>query len=163
MTCRSLSMAGAFLLAACGSPGPDLSTEVRRTIEANNANAEKWYASGDVDSLVSLFAEDVWQMPPNHLPLTGRKAVREFWSGAFKMGQWQFDLNVEDVAVSGRLAVERGKYRVGFVAAPGAPPGMESFVDQGNYVVFWRKEADGVWRAVWDAPVSELPMAKEQK
>jgi hypothetical protein len=35
---------------------------------------------------------------------------------------------------------------------------MASFEDRGNYLVHWRLEADGQWRAVGDAPVSELPI-----
>jgi hypothetical protein len=34
---------------------------------------------------------------------------------------------------------------------------MTSFTDHGNYVTYWREEPDGEWRAVWDAPVSEVP------
>src|SRR5258705_13537217 len=75
-----LLLAATLGVLACGSPGPDDASEARRAIEANNASVERWYASGGVDSLISLFAEDAWQMPPNHPPLTGRGAIPEFWS-----------------------------------------------------------------------------------
>jgi ketosteroid isomerase-like protein len=39
---------------------------------------------------------------------------------------------------------------------------MPSHEDRGNYVVLWRLEADGEWRIVWDAPVSELPLPGSQ-
>jgi hypothetical protein len=35
---------------------------------------------------------------------------------------------------------------------------MVSFEDRGNYLVHWWHESDGQWRAVGDAPVSELPI-----
>jgi hypothetical protein len=60
------------------------------------------------------------------------------------------------------MAIERGKYVLTFTAGNNAPTGMDSFEDRGNYLVHWRKEADGVWRAVSDAPVSELPLPPKQ-
>ena len=33
---------------------------------------------------------------------------------------------------------------------------MAGFEDHGNYLVQWRHESDGEWRAVVDAPVSEV-------
>lgn len=131
---------------------------VRETIERHNANAARWYAKGDVESLASLFAADAWQMPPNSPPLVGRDAIREFWRNAVRWGNWNFTLNVQTVEVSEPIAVERGKYVLTFAAGPSTPPGMNSFEDRGNYLVHWRHEPDGEWRIVSDAPVSELPM-----
>lgn len=97
-------------------------------------------------------------MPPNAPPLAGRDALVGFWSEAVKWGQWSFHLETHDVIASPPLAVERGKYRLSFEAGPGAPRDMSSFQDHGNYVVVWRHEADGEWRILWDAPVSEVPL-----
>jgi len=135
---------------------------VRAAIEKHNANAERWYASGQIDSLASLFAEDAWQMPPNAAPLVGRKAVREFWAQAVQWGRWQFSLKTQEGVESGPSAMERGKYAVRFTAGPRAPPGMHSSDDAGNHVVLWRKESDGEWRITWDAPVSERAPAAAQ-
>lgn len=73
-------------------------------------------------------------------------------------GAWDFTLETRDVAVDGAMTVERGSYRLAFTAGPDAPPGLDSFEDRGNYLVHWRREADGQWRIVGDAPVSELPL-----
>ena len=132
--------------------------DVRQAIERHNANAVRWYAAGDVDSLVSIFAEDAWQMPPNSPPLVGRVAIREFWRNAVRWGKWEFTLKTQTVDVGGLMAVERGKYVLRFTAGSGAPAGMSSFEDRGNYLVHWRQEADKQWRVVADAPVSELPL-----
>jgi uncharacterized protein (TIGR02246 family) len=132
-------------------------TRVREIIEGRNAEAVRSYADGDADALASLFSEDAWQMPP-HLPaVVGRKAIREFWRAALQWGDWDFTLSTQTVEVSDPVAVERGKYVLRFEAGVGAPPGMKSFEDRGNYLVHWRNEG-GDWLVAADAPVSELPL-----
>ena len=133
------------------------SDEVRRSIEKQNAIAVRAYATGDVEALASIVAEDAWQMPPNLPAVVGRAAIREFWRGAFGWGKWTFAFDTQAVDVSGPLAVERGRYMLRFMAGAGAPPGMNSFEDRGNYLVHWRQGSDKQWRVVADAPVSELP------
>jgi ketosteroid isomerase-like protein len=147
-----------LVLSACASVSLQDPREVRSIIERHNSDAARWYASGEIDSIASMFAEDAWQMPPNSPALVGREAIRQFWSQAVKWGRWEFSLQTQDVSVSGPIAIERGKYLLKFVAGPGAPPGMASFQDRGNYLVHWRRDRDGEWRAVSDAPVSEMPM-----
>jgi len=144
-------------LSACTSDTQSVRS-VRDAIVRQNATAVRGYADGNVDAVASIFAADAWQMPPNNPPLVGREAIRAFWRQAVRWGKWEFTLETEDVEVSGSIAVERGKYVVRFTAGPGAPPGMASAEDRGNYLVHWRQEADGQWRVAADAPVSELPV-----
>lgn len=147
------------LLLTSGCPSaPATTPPVRAVIDDHNRAIERYYASGATDSLASMFARDAWQMPPNNPPLVGQDAIKGFWQMAMGWGKWKFSLRAEDVQTSGSIAIERGKYTTTFVAGAGAPPGMTSVSDQGSYVVYWRREADGNWRIVWDAPVSEIPL-----
>jgi ketosteroid isomerase-like protein len=127
---------------------------VRAIVDRHNKNLEQMYAIGNIDAVVEVFAEDAWQMPPNQPALVGRDAIRNFWRQAVQWGKWEFSLQAQDVAVSGPLAVERGKYVLRFTAGSSAP--FPSFVDRGNYLVHWRRDPDGEWRIVADAPVSEV-------
>ncbi|MEO7041244.1 MAG: nuclear transport factor 2 family protein [Gemmatimonadaceae bacterium] len=145
-------------LTACTATQSQNPKEVRSIIERDNAKADQWYAAGEIDSVASMFAVDAWQMSPNNPPLVGREAIRQFWSQAVKWGKWDFTLTTQDVSVSDSIAVERGKYLLKLVAGSAAPPGMGSLEDHGNYVVYWRRDPDNEWRAVWDAPISEVPL-----
>lgn len=148
-----LALLLAVLLGCQRRPAADPQA-VRQTIEAYNASRARWYVAGEADSLVSVLAEDVWYLPPNMAPFVGRDSLRAFWARAFKWGRWEYARQTAEVVVSGVIAVERGRYTLTFTAGPESP--IPPFQDRGNYVVLWRQDSDGQWRAVWDAPVSEL-------
>src|SRR3954469_10698586 len=139
---RTAAILTVAALAGCAVGPRQSADEVKQLIERNNANAVRWYASGDIESLAFMFAEDAWQMPPNSAPLIGRESIRRFWRDAVKWGKWEFTLQALDVTVSGPVAVERGKYSLKFTAGAAAPPGMSSFQDRGHYLVHWRLEPD---------------------
>lgn len=142
------------VILGCQGGAPDAET-ARHAIESHNANAERWYLAGQADSLATLFAEDAWQLPPNMPPVVGRDSLRAFWTRAFTWGRWEFDLQSQDVITSGPIAFERGRYTLTFT--PGDQSPIPAVADRGNFVVLWRRGQDGQSRAVWDAPVSELP------
>jgi ketosteroid isomerase-like protein len=129
---------------------------VRYIIDSLNNQFVTLIAAGQADSASTLFANDVWQMPPNMMPLVGRDSVRAFWTSMTKSGKVEFDLQTQDVIAADSIAVERGSYNLKYAAQPGSR--IPSFVDHGNYVVLWRGDPDGHWRIVWDAPVSTVPM-----
>jgi ketosteroid isomerase-like protein len=129
---------------------------VRYIIDSLNNRIASLIAAGQPDSASMLFASDVWQMPPNMMPLVGRDSLRTFWTNMTTNGKVEFDLQTQDVIAADSIAVERGSYNLKYAARPGAT--IPSFVDHGNYVVLWRQDADGHWRIVWDAPVSTVPM-----
>ncbi|WP_455170285.1 YybH family protein [Aegicerativicinus sediminis] len=130
--------------------------DVKQIIEAKNAKISNWYAEGQIDSVANHFAPNAIQFPPNMTPLRGRENFKEVWKQNVQIGKWNFSLNTQDVKLSGDLATELGSYTLDFVANEKSP--IPSMSDKGNYVVLWEK-LDGDWKIVWDAPVSELPLA----
>jgi ketosteroid isomerase-like protein len=141
---------------ACRPASRTDSAAVRHVIDSLNTKIEGWYDAGQADSIGAMFAQDAVQMPPNMAPVVGRDSLRAFWTSNLTTGKWDFDLTTDEVVVTDSLAVERGHYAVKVAAGPQAQ--YPSFSDQGNYLVVWRREDDGNWRILWDAPVSTVPM-----
>jgi len=133
------------------------SAQVRKVIESHNANLELWYAAGDIDSVVTVFAEDARQMPPNGVTQVGREAIREFWKQAVTWGKWNFSLKTVSVEANGPLAVELGRYTLNFTPGLAAPPGVTAIADTGNYVCQWRLE-NGKWLIVLDIVNRDQPL-----
>lgn len=132
--------------------------EVRRIVDRKNAEICRAYAAGDAEAVAAIFSEQCWQMPPNAPPSVGRDAVRRYWTGAMRWGRWNFAIEARELLVRGDIAVERGAYTLELGAGPEAPPGFAPQQDSGNYLVAWRLEEDGEWRAFWDAAVSDRPL-----
>lgn len=133
------------------------SEEVRKVIESHNANLERWYAVGDIDSVATVFAEDGRQIPPNGVTHVGREAIREFWKQAVTWGKWNFSLKTVSVEANGPLAVELGRYTLNFTPGLETPPGVTAIADTGNYVCYWRLE-NGKWLIVLDIANRDQPL-----
>jgi ketosteroid isomerase-like protein len=153
---KAVGLIGVCAAFACRPASRTDSAAVRHVIDSLNTRIEGWYAAGQADSIVAVFAQDAIQMPPNMTPVVGRDSLRAFWTNNLKTGKWDFDLSTDEVVVTDSLAVERGHYLLKVTAGPQAQ--YPSLSDQGNYLVVWRREDDGNWRVVWDAPVSTVPM-----
>tara|TARA_R100000935_G_scaffold10401_1_gene20787 strand:- start:55 stop:675 length:621 start_codon:yes stop_codon:yes gene_type:complete len=130
-------------------------TEVRQIIESKNKQIETWTKQGLVDSLSSIFADNIIQMPPNQTPIEGIRQFKSDWRENLAQGVWDFNIQTKEVKVCGEMAVERGTFKLDF--SPNETAQMPAFTDEGNYVVLWEK-IDGNWKIVWDAPVSTMGM-----
>jgi uncharacterized protein (TIGR02246 family) len=94
--------------------------------------------SGNVEQMVSIYADDAVLMPPNMPSLTGREAIAKFWSGMLQGGTVDVDLIMEDFQVAGDVAVERGRYEV-----------KSPVTDSGKYMLLLRKSR-GKWLIATD-------------
>lgn len=131
------------------------SLKAQESISKKNQQIEKWYKTKQIDSLIDYMADNVIQLPPNSKPLIGKDSVRNYWGQLFQFGGIDFSLQTQEVKANGPLAIELGKYSLKFIANETSP--IPSFVDSGNYLVYWHKIKDD-WKVVWDAPVSTLPL-----
>lgn len=131
------------------------SLKAQESISNNNHQIEKWYKTKQIDSLINYMADNVIQLPPNSKPLIGKDSIRNYWRELFQFGTIDFSLQTQEVKANGPLAIELGKYSLKFIPNENSP--IPAFADKGNYLVYWHKINDN-WKAVWDAPVSTMPL-----
>jgi ketosteroid isomerase-like protein len=96
------------------------------------------------DAMVEgFYAEDARLMPPDQPTLEGREALRAFWENAPEAGLIDLRLTAREVDGSGDLAYERGEF-----ARRLRPRHGHQFTDLGKYLVVFRRQADGGYRAI---------------
>ena len=161
---RAVVLVGAVGLAACvesPAPQPTPSPDTRAADEAAlRATIKDWAAAAqakDAAKFVSFYGEEAVVMMANAPDISGLPAIRE--GIGHMMQDPAFALSFEPanvvVARSGDLAYETGPYAM-TMTGPDKKPATE----KGHYVAVWRKQADGAWKVVVDAPTSDPPEPK---
>jgi ketosteroid isomerase-like protein len=99
------------------------------------------------------YTEDAKLMMPGMPIIEGRDAIKAAFAsmGAIQDEKWN-SLSIEG---HGDLAYEQGTYSYTVI-----PPGMSvSMTDKGKFIVVWKKQADGAWKAARDIWNSDMPPA----
>lgn len=110
MTLSTVLLAAAICLMAFRNrevKNTQSSKEVRKTIEALQANYQRWYENGMIDSCVTKFSDDVCLIN-NYSILNGKETVRK---QLLKVQYHQYrtiDGNIETFNHSGNIAIVRG-------------------------------------------------------
>jgi uncharacterized protein (TIGR02246 family) len=143
----------AFILVASllAFASPASADDVGATIEAANAKMVADYAAGDAKAIAAAYAEDGVMLPPDATVVKGREAIEKLWKGWIDDGLKNLKLKTTEVESAGDLAYEIGDFSLEVTDADG-----KVTLAPGNYVVVWKKGADGAWRLkvdTWnDAP-----------
>jgi uncharacterized protein (TIGR02246 family) len=132
---------------AAAQAKPNLATE-EKTLRAE---AAAWFAAGaakDAVKFSSYYAADAMLLPPNAPVVTGKDKITAYWVNFMKtpgLGVAGGPVKIV-VAQSGEMAWEYGTFRLTTNDATGKP-----VTHNGKYVVVWKKQADGKWKAIADA------------
>ena len=100
----------------------------------------------------AFYAADAVLMPPNHPLVSGKAAIQGFLQGLIDAGATGIRLDTQRIAAQGDLAWARGAYTLSMT-----PPGGAPVVDTGKYIVCYRRQPAGAWRAVADIFNSDGP------
>ena len=116
-------------------------------IGALSAEWSKAWGGKDVDKTVSYYADDA-SLFPNRAPIaTGKDRIHAVWATLLTAPGFagSFSTTKVDVAKSSDIAYEIGTYQFTVNDKKGKPQ-----TEKGKYVVVWKRQADGAWKAVAD-------------
>lgn len=114
---------------------------IRQVIEQNNARLIETFVAGDAAAAAALFDDDAVLMLPGIPQITGRAAIEQALAGAFAAVDYHgIQANVQEVQFFGDYALEMGTSEFTYEV------GGRTFVDQGKYVVGWKRQPSGEWK-----------------
>jgi len=150
----------ALFVVACTQQPPAADTRAADEAAIREAEAKCLPAAAakQAEEMVACYyADDASVFFSNALIATGKEAITTTWAQQFQMPgfslRWQ-PVKVE-VARGGDLGYSHGTYEMTMNDPKGNP-----MMDRGKYVVVWKKQADGNWKAVADIGNSDLPPPK---
>ena len=160
---RDLAIAAALALVAAQTAcqnlpfGQSASADSRaeeNTIRQADLEWSKAASGKNIDKVVSYYAEDGALYPPNAPLSAGTPAIKVAWTGMFNLPGFQVNWvpSRVEVSKSGDLGWSTGTYTM-TTTLPGTP----GTNDHGKYVVVWKKQSDGNWKAEADIFNSDLP------
>lgn len=148
----------ASLATACTSPTPKAADTTASDEAAHKAheNYVRVINSNNIDSLTSMFTDDVVFLAAGDKPIVGKAAVRAWADGYYKAFHTRWDKPVQEFVISGDYAFERYSY----TSTDTPVGGGDNVVDTGWGLVIYHRDPDGVWRVARDAFGPDHPPAK---
>ena len=104
-------------------------------------------ASGDLETIVSYWADDAVVLPPDRPAVVGKQAIRKFVAESLALPGFNITWLAAQavVAASGDMGYTIGSNRVTVPGTDGSPVAIT-----GKAVTVWRREPSGAWRCVLD-------------
>lgn len=126
---------------------PDTRKSDEAAIRAASADWSKAAQAKDLDKTVSFYADDGTFFVDNGALVKGKDKIKMAWQPmlAPPVTSVSFDTTFVEVARSGDIAYETGTYSLVTEAIKGKPT-----EEKGKYVVVWKKQPTGSWKAVAD-------------
>ena len=151
---------------ACQKQGKEATTELEPDVDADvdaiKVLLDEWvqlYNAGDFDKLMSIFyAENSVLMSPNVTIRKGKEAILLGYQKARESDDEQVDSSVvEDVRVSGDLAVARGIDTGTSTPRSGGKPVNFNL----KWLIVFERQSDGTWKCIYeiwnDNPIPGTP------
>lgn len=125
--------------------------DVRQAIEQTNVRFVEAFKAGDAATIASLYTQTAKMLPPDATEIAGGEAIQAEWQSWIDAGLKDLTLEAKEVEADGDLA-----YEIGWFTLQAPTETNDMATASGNYVVVWKRGADGDWRLhvdTWnDAP-----------
>lgn len=105
--------------------------------------------TGDLDAVVSHYADDAILLPPNSTQVAGQPAIRAWYEEGLHRFRFEVSFDADEIQVSGDLAFVRGLINGRLV-----PKGEEApRTLHEKYIMVLRRQKDGwkISRIIWNA------------
>lgn len=137
-----LWVAGVAVSALALAAGPS-KDEVRRAIEAGNAQWIDGFRRADPDPVAASFTEDSVNVAADGTADRGRDAIRDRMRAYLERSGPAVSARVDigDFVIDGDFAYEWGRSDARFAGKPGGPAKRT-----GRYLTCWRRQPDGGWK-----------------
>ena len=144
---RALVLALTLGIAGFASPASAQQDDAAALMQTSRDWA-KAVAGGDVDVILSYWADDAVVMAPDQPAVDGKAALRAFVLGMEKIPGFSITWEPERavISASGDLGYLIERNRVTLTGPDGA-----AITQFGKAVTIWRKDASGAWKCVVDA------------
>jgi uncharacterized protein (TIGR02246 family) len=131
--------------------------DVAKIIHAMDEEFMRLLAARDIKQMTANFyADDAQFLPANHPAIVGRLAIQQAFEALLATGLQKLVLRTDKVEVAGDFAYGIGKHQMTIKTAAGA-----EIHDEGKYLVVYRRQQDGQWRAAADMFNSDLPAPQQ--
>ncbi len=110
--------------------------------------------AGNAELLASFYTADAIAMGPNEPARVGRDAIRASSKRYFEHFREENHSVLEDLRISGNLAVARGTQET----RTSPRSGGNSVVEKAKWIVVFQRQSDGAWKVLWEIYNSDLPL-----
>jgi len=107
----------------------------------------------EADGYFSFLLDDVVVLPPNEPMWSGKATVKEKLNPFFTMPGFSAKWEPTQVSVSGDLGYTLGQYDMLLADSTG----VKSVVENGKYLVIWKRQANGKWKVAAESFSSNAP------
>jgi ketosteroid isomerase-like protein len=141
---RSCLLIGCLgLLALTTGCSSDTSVADANAIKDKDTAFSKDVAAKDTSKLADYYAAEANLMLPNEPLMKGFDNVKAALGATMGIPNFALSWQVEKVEAAASLAYSRGVYNETTIGRDGKP-----VTDHGTYVIVWKKQADGSWKAL---------------